>query len=418
MRICIFEDRHVENFIPLAATRPVYDLRSGAQSLAENIIRQVPRAKVSLHVRKELQEVAREGHAGIPVNEIPDEHVWLINGRVAANESLGAFIQKNPDTRKMLVVNDEVVAALVHREEFANMQAFFAGEFLDPVHLASYSTVPYAGSLFHYPWELVDATSENIARDFIALKSVRKIAGKIGSGVHLLGKKNIMMGKGTVVKPGAVLDAEEGPIIIGNEVTILPNAVIIGPAFVGDHSIIKIGAKIYHGTSIGPWCKVGGEVEGSVIQSYSNKQHDGFLGHSYLGSWVNLGADTNTSDLKNTYGNVHARISGKMIDTGRQFVGLTMGDHSKSGINVMFDTGTVVGVSCNIYGAGLPPKFVPSFSWGESGAFEPYDLEKSIITARKVMQRRNVELSPAYERLMVHLYAATEHERTSLGVTE
>src|SRR5437879_1494469 len=110
MRICIFEDRHVENFIPLAATRPVYDLRSGAQSLAENIIRHVPRAKVSLHVRKELQEVAREGHAGIPVNEIPDENVWLINGRVSANESLGAFIQKNPDTKKMLVVNDEVVA--------------------------------------------------------------------------------------------------------------------------------------------------------------------------------------------------------------------------------------------------------------------------------------------------------------------
>jgi len=417
MRICIFEDRHVENFLPLAATRPVYDLRCGFQSLAENIIRHIPRAKVSFHARRELQEVAREAHAGFSVNELPDEDVWLINGRVAANESLGTFVQKNPDAKKMLVVNDEVVAAHVHRDEAAHLAAFFAGEFLDSAQLASYSTVPYAGSLYHYPWELVDATSESILRDFAALKSVRKIAGKIGSGVHLLEKKNILIGKGSVVKPGVVLDAEEGPIIIGSDVTILPNAVIIGPACVGDHSIVKIGAKIYHGTSIGPWCKVGGEVEGSVIQSYSNKQHDGFLGHSYLGSWVNLGADTNTSDRKNTYGNVHVRISGKMVDSGRQFVGLTMGDHSKSGINVMFDTGTVVGVSCNVYGAGLPPKFVPSFSWGESGAFEPYDLEKSILTARKVMKRRSVEMSQAYEKLMTQLHAATEHERTSLGVT-
>ena len=240
--------------------------------------------------------------------------------------------------------------------------------------------------------------------------------GKIYPGAHLVNKKHILIGRGSVIKSGAVLDAENGPIIIGENVTVMPNAVIEGPAFIGDHSIIKVGAKIYHGTSIGERCKVGGEVEASVIQSYSNKQHDGFLGHSYLGSWVNIGADTNTSDLKNTYGTVKVFLNGELVDTKLQFVGLIMGDHSKTGINVMFDTGTIVGVSCNIYGAGLPPKFIPSFSWGGEGSFSTYNLEKSLETALRVMARRDVQMGAAYEMLMKDVYAATEDERRKAGI--
>jgi UDP-N-acetylglucosamine diphosphorylase/glucosamine-1-phosphate N-acetyltransferase len=221
----------------------------------------------------------------------------------------------------------------------------------------------------------------------------------------------MILGEGCRVRPGAVLDAEEGPIILGRNVTVMSNAVIEGPAYVGDHSLIKIGAKIYHGTAIGPHCKVGGEVEASVLQSYANKQHEGFLGHSYLGSWVNLGADTNTSDLKNTYGTIRVAINGEMIETGHQFVGLTMGDHSKSGINVMFDTGSVVGVSCNIYGAAIPPKALPSFSWSGEGRCEAYDLEKGLETARRVMARRNVAMSEAYERLFRGVHRSTSGER-------
>ncbi|MBI4810593.1 MAG: transferase, partial [Ignavibacteriales bacterium] len=226
----------------------------------------------------------------------------------------------------------------------------------------------------------------------------------------------IIIGKGSKIKPGAVLDAEKGPIIIGINVTIMPNAVIEGPVFIGDNSIIKIGAKIYHGTSIGKWCKVGGEVEASIIQSYSNKQHDGFLGHSYLGSWINIGADTNTSDLKNNYGTVRVYVNGKMIDSGLQFVGLTMGDHSKSGINTMFDTGTVVGISSNIYGSGFPSKFIPSFAWGGEKQFTAYDLEKSIDTMKKVMARRNVNLTASYEKLVRKIFKDTMEERKSAGV--
>jgi UDP-N-acetylglucosamine diphosphorylase/glucosamine-1-phosphate N-acetyltransferase len=214
-----------------------------------------------------------------------------------------------------------------------------------------------------------------------------------------------------------VLDAENGPIYIGKNVKILPNAVIEGPAYVGDGSLIKVSAKIYENTSIGPVCKVGGEVEASIIHAFSNKQHEGFIGHSYLGTWVNIGADTNNSDLKNDYGNVKVYVDGELIDSGSMFVGLIMGDHSKSGINLMFNTGTVVGVSCNIYGSGLPPKFVPSFSWGGAqDGFVTYRIDKAIEVARRVMARRNVQLTEIDEKLFRKIFELTEEERVKAGV--
>jgi len=166
-------------------------------------------------------------------------------------------------------------------------------------------------------------------------------------------------------------------------------------------------------------CKVGGEVEASIIHAYSNKQHEGFIGHSYLGTWVNIGADTNNSDLKNDYGNVKVYIDGELIDSGSMFVGLTMGDHSKSGINLMFNTGTVVGVSCNIYGAGLPPKFIPSFSWGgaEDG-FVTYRIDKAIEVAKRVMARRKVQFTEIDEKLFRKIFELTQDERERNGVKD
>jgi len=160
-------------------------------------------------------------------------------------------------------------------------------------------------------------------------------------------------------------------------------------------------------------CKVGGEVEGSIIHAYSNKQHDGFLGHAYLAMWVNLGADTNNSDLKNNYGSVRVYINGKEVDSGSMFVGLTMGDHSKSGINTMFNTGTVVGVSSNVFGAGFPPKYVPSFSWGGAEGMVTYDIDKGLEVAKRVMGRRKMQLSQAEEKVLREVFAMTKQERSS-----
>ena len=201
---------------------------------------------------------------------------------------------------------------------------------------------------------------------------------------------------------------ENGPVWIDDGVTVMANAVLEGPLYIGKDSKIKIAAKIYENTTIGPLCKIGGEVEGSIIQGYSNKQHDGFLGHAYLGSWVNLGADTNNSDLKNNYGMIQALLNGEKVDTGSQFVGLMMGDHSKSGINVMFNTGTIVGTNCNIFGAEMPPKFVPSFSWGGAAGFAEYQFEKAINVAKTVMSRRKVEFTKNDRHLFENVHQLAE----------
>jgi len=214
--------------------------------------------------------------------------------------------------------------------------------------------------------------------------------------------------------PGVVIDAESGPVWIDDHAQIMPQAVLEGPLAVGANSIIKVGAKIYENTTIGPVCKVGGEVEESIFQSYSNKQHDGFLGHSYLGSWINLGADTNNSNLKNNYAEVQIwnYPQERLISTGRQFCGLIMGDHSKCGINTMFNTGTVIGVSANIFGSNFPRNFIPSFSWGGASGFITYALDKASETADLVMNRKNEDYTDEDRKIMKHIFEITSKYRT------
>jgi UDP-N-acetylglucosamine diphosphorylase/glucosamine-1-phosphate N-acetyltransferase len=187
----------------------------------------------------------------------------------------------------------------------------------------------------------------------------------------------------------------------------MPNAVILGPAFIGDGSVVRACAAIYGGTSIGPVCKVGGEVQSSVLQSHSNKQHGGFLGHSFVGSWVNLGAATNNSDLKNNYGDVRVELDGESIDTGSASVGATIGDHSKTAIGTLLNTGTVVGIFCSVFADGFPPKSIPSFSWGTPDGFVRYDVDMAVDTATRVMARRGVEMTPALERRIREIFTAT-----------
>ncbi len=257
---------------------------------------------------------------------------------------------------------------------------------------------------------------EELKSDFKTIVSQPSIEGKIYDGVYILNKSEVFIGKNTEIKPGVVIDAESGPVYIGEDVTIEPNSVIQGPAFIGNKSIVRLNAKLREGTNIGEVSRIGGEIENSIIHSYSNKQHEGFLGHSYLAMWVNIGADTNNSDLKNNYGSVKVYINGELVDSGSQFVGLTMGDHSKTGINTMFNTGTVVGVSCNIYGSGIPPKYVPSFSWGGADMLTTYDLERSLEVARRVMARRNVSMTPAEEKLFRKVFDLTREERRKRGM--
>jgi UDP-N-acetylglucosamine diphosphorylase/glucosamine-1-phosphate N-acetyltransferase len=205
--------------------------------------------------------------------------------------------------------------------------------------------------------------------------------------------EGVSIGNDCSIKPGVVFDAEDGPIIIGNDVTILSHTYLQGPLFIGDGCLVKAGTRIYGGTSIGPGCKLGGEISESIFQSWSNKQHDGFIGHAYIGEWVNLGADTNNSDLKNSYANVQVTVNGETVDTGSPFAGLYMGDHGKSGINTMFNTGTSIGPGANIVGYGYPSVNIPPLSWSINGKIRRYKIDKFYITAQKVKDRRGQEFT-------------------------
>ena len=215
--------------------------------------------------------------------------------------------------------------------------------------------------------------------------------------------EGVSIGNDCSIKPGVVFDAEDGPIIIGNDVTILSHTYLQGPLFIGDGCLVKAGTRIYGGTSIGPGCKLGGEISESIFQSWSNKQHDGFIGHAYIGEWVNLGADTNNSDLKNSYANVQVTVNGETVDTGSPFAGLYMGDHGKSGINTMFNTGTSIGPGANIVGYGYPSVNIPPLSWSINGKIRRYQIEKFYITAQKVKDRRGQEFTPEEKQLFMLL---------------
>ncbi len=418
MHVCIFEGIYYSRLLPLVYTRPTYELRCGILTLKDKILNHFPDAKVTLHCRSYLAEHLAEIYPQYEINTISNEDTCLfINGRIIADEDFLNKVDVNNPNDILYVNGDQIVAAKVSGSKLNDLKnslhdlftlSDFDGLFKKQVDV----------KLINYPWDLINNNADQIEKDFNYLtRNVdKKINGKIYSGVHLLDENNIYIGEGTSIKPGVVLDAENGPIYIGKGVKILPNVVIEGPAFIGDKTIVKISAKIYEGTSIGEVCKVGGEVENSIIHSYSNKQHEGFLGHSYLGMWVNIGADTNNSDLKNNYGSVKVYINGDLIDSGSQFVGLTMGDHSKTGINTMFNTGTVVGVSCNIFGSGIPPKYVPSFSWGGADMLTTYDLDRSLEVAKRVMARRNMSMSPAEEKLFRKVFDLTREERRKRGM--
>ncbi|MBI5477029.1 MAG: hypothetical protein HY964_09885 [Ignavibacteriales bacterium] len=416
MQICIFETEHYKNFLPLVSFRPVYDLRCGIYSFRQKIENSFPKFQINYLLRNELANLYREENPRKNINQIPADDTWFINGSVIPNENLIKKI-KSKNVEDLLLFKGENIAALFLKKEsiirYANIFSNFIFSYKDFQNIKNESIDI---DIVSYPWDVVNLTSRELSTDYHFYKKQNKPSAQKYKGVYLLNKKNIFIGKNVTIKPGVVIDAEKGPIVIGRNVTIMSNSVIEGPAYIGDNSTIKIGAKLYHGNSIGEWCKIGGEVESSVIHSFSNKQHEGFLGHAYLGSWVNIGADTNNSDLKNNYTTVRIEINGKLIDSGLQFVGLTMGDHSKTGINMMFDTGTVVGVACNLYGSGLPPKYIPSFHRGGEKALKLYDLEKTIETMKIVMLRRNIKMTQTYEEVTRYIYNAMMIDRKNSGL--
>ena len=410
--VCIFEDDRWQDLLPLVYCRPTFELRCGITSLLEKIERAYPGQKLVLFCRDYLAETVaeRSDHA---VNALPpNEDVLFVNGRLLIDEPVPV---DGPE--EIGLSNGSVAYA---RLKAANAADFTHKSFLQGgVQKSLPHTIRHVDvqvTLLRYYWEIIDRNEAMLARDFEALAPAGEIRGTVFEGAHLLAEDNIFIGEGASIKPCCVLDAGDGPIYIGEGVSIMPNTTVIGPAYIGPNSKIQMASRLHEGSNIGPVCKVGGEIENSIMHAYSNKQHDGFLGHAYICEWVNLAADTINSDLKNTYGTVRVQLPHKLVETGSMFVGLAMGDHSKSAIASTFTTGSVVGFCCNVLSSGFPPKFVPSFSWLSDKGLQPYVATTAVEVARRVMGRRKREVTEAGAALIHKLYDQTQHERDIVGI--
>jgi UDP-N-acetylglucosamine diphosphorylase/glucosamine-1-phosphate N-acetyltransferase len=254
------------------------------------------------------------------------------------------------------------------------------------------------------PWDIWTKNAAEMNIDFDVLTKDR-FSAPIDSSNTVFGDR-IFLEEGARVK-ASILNATSGPIYLAQNAEVMEGSIVRGGLALGAHSALKLGTKVYGATTLGPHCKVGGEINNSVILGYSNKGHDGFLGNSAIGEWCNLGADTNNSNLKNNYDEVKAwsYVDGRFSKTGQQFCGLIMGDHSKSGINTMFNTGTVVGVSANVYGAGFPRNFIPSFTWGGPQGTTEYMIKKALDTANRMMQRRGLQVDDVERTILEKVYA-------------
>ncbi len=409
MKLVIFEDVGYVDLLPLVYSRATFNLRCGFDNLLDKIETAFGRTADALMVRSSIAGAIAERQSR-PVNVVPDDldQLW-INGRLLVREPF----ELPPNT--VVLHGDVLLAARLDAKTAGKLTAetLLDTDARDAV-LASCAKADLpaeAVRLIDYPWQLVHENEAEIVRQFQAVD--RAMLGDVHAGAHLLNESAIHIGASSKIKPTAVLDAEDGPIFIGEDVIVGPNVAIAGPCFIGDKCRIQPGASIRSGSTIGMFCKVGGEVEGSIFHGYSNKQHDGFLGHSYVGEWVNLGADTVTSDLKNTYGPVSVPINGRLIDSGEMFVGTVFGDHTKTGINVALPTGCIVGYASNLFLSSYPPKFVPSFSWLTDDATAVNDPARALAVAHKVVARRERSFSPIEDALFLSIAdEARRHEHT------
>ena len=412
MNIVLYEDWGWQRFLPLVYTRSLFELFCGMDDLLAKVRRLHP--DPALWCRPGLASLTTE-QTRSPTNTVLSEPTLLLNGRglwsqlptIDAGDS--SWIGTIGEAIACIWADTSLAATLTPELllDEARTRAALAGL---PRRNLDGNT-----HLIDWPWDLVHANRKALISDWDHIAHHRSHSGRIDTGSVLLNPDAIHIGSETRIKPCSVIDAENGPVWIGNRVTIMPHVYIQGPAYIGNASLLQPGATIREGTSIGPVCKVGGEIEASVIQGYSNKQHDGFLGHSYIGSWVNIAADCINSDLKNTYGTVRVPINGYEVDSGETFVGMMMGDHSKAGINVSFPTGSVIGFCSSIF-APRSPKFVPSFAWIDGNQVDRYDEARGLEIARKVMARRDKIMSPTEERAFLTVARlAFGIERQDLG---
>ena len=389
MNYILFDSDVRNSLLPFTYTRPVADIRIGVLTIREKWEKFLGFTTTS--ITEEYLE------AKYPMVEL-EENV-LINASFLPTKSLVEQV-RNLSENQAIFKGEEVIA-------------FFTSDTQEDVDFTLYKQIECSGDVLQLKntWDIFSLNDKAIKADYDLITQGRTSA-PIPEGVHAINKENIFIEEGATISFSS-LNASTGPIYIGKDSEIMEGCLVRGPFALCEYSILKMGAKIYGATTVGPYCKVGGEVNNSVLFGFSSKGHEGFLGNSVLGEWCNVGADTNTSNLKNNYAEVKLWDYHKerFTNTGLQFCGLMMGDHSKCGINTMFNTGTVIGVSANIFGSGFPRNFIPSFSWGGAAGFTTYQLNKVIEVAKVVMKRRELEWSEIDEKILQHVFDETAKNR-------
>lgn len=389
MNYILFDGPSRNNLLPFTYTRPVADIRVGILTIRE---------KWESYLEFTTTTITEDYLADkYPMVEM--EANIMINASYLPNKELVEII-KGLEENQAIFKGEDVIA-------------FFSKENQEDIDLDDFEAIEYNenGIVIEHTWDIFSKNGVAIIEDFEFITHNRK-SQPIPATVNCLNPENIFIEEGAKIE-FATLNANNGPIYIGKDSEIMEGSVIRGPFALCDNATVKMGAKIYGPTTIGPHSKVGGEVNNSVLFGYSNKGHDGFLGNSVIGEWCNLGADTNNSNLKNNYAEVRLwdYETESFARTGLQFCGLMMGDHSKCGINTMFNTGTVVGVSANIFGSGFPRNFVPSFSWGGNGGFTTYLTKKAFEVAKVVMSRRDIDLTQQDAAILEHVFEETKKFR-------
>lgn len=403
--IVLFEDEGYANLLPLLYWRTTFELRIGRKIVLDRTAQCLGLPVQGVWTRDWMAPVAAV-RCGAPANQSVGESTVLVNGRWVFDDSVTL-----PET-PTVGMNDGQVAYVVCDAALASKLS--PAVMLDPksrdAALKGIEAVMAPGKLIRYPWDIVGSLGDLLADDW--REGDATIETELPPGVSIDDAERIHIGERVSIHPTAVLDTSEGPIFISDDVRVAALAVIEGPCYIGPGTHIHPHARLHGGNAIGPVCRLAGEIDGCVIQGYSNKQHAGFLGHAYVGTWVNIGAGATNSDLKNTYGTIRSRADGAEVDTGRMFFGGVIADHVKIGINATVPTGAVFGFAANVVTTRIAPKWVPSFGWvGEEG-IAPGDPSKLLDVATKVMARRGLDMTDEEVELFLDLEArARSHEQ-------
>lgn len=392
MNILLFDtSARWADLLPLTYTKPISVLRCGILTIQEKWEKRL-QASVSLLSENYLQE---------KYSPVYSSDNLYINSSVLCNDTVFQKVMKL-NTGEGFTLNNELIALRTDEHLAYNFE-------LKPTY--KLTEIGHDIQFIQFAWHIFTLNNQEIEQDFLLITNGRK-SNELSNTNRIIAPENIFVEEGVQME-FCILNAKNAKMYFGKNTEVMENSVIRGSLAMCEGAQIKLSSKIYGATTLGPECRGGGEINNSVLQGYSNKGHDGFLGNSVIGEWCNLGADTNNSNLKNNYAEVKvwSHAQERFVKTGLQFCGLTMADHGKSGINTMFNTGTVVGVCANVFGAGFPRNFIPSFSWGGAEGYETFTINKAYEVAERMMERRHIPFTIADKKILQHVFEITKNQR-------